>query len=281
MYETIIYSDYLCKGNYSVPFNAILINNHFRQTMNILHQLNEELLKQPFITGSHSWDGLKEGCQIALQYACLENAIAVLSDLKTNCSYIYYGGVSAALGLAETGSMKVIPSIWEEDIFSRIHPDDLLEKHILELRFFYFLKNKSAEERNHYYSSSLLRMRDANDRYLSIRHRMFYIHSDPNGNIRLALCLYNFPEDIFRSTVAHGLIVNSATGHVFQPDTPQSNQLLSKREKEIVGLIAQGKISKEIADELSISIHTVNRHRQNILEKLGVKNSIEACRLAK
>jgi DNA-binding NarL/FixJ family response regulator len=40
-------------------------------------------------------------------------------------------------------------------------------------------------------------------------------------------------------------------------------------------------MSKEIASDLSISINTVNRHRQNILEKLHVDNSIEACRIAK
>ena len=57
--------------------------------------------------------------------------------------------------------------------------------------------------------------------------------------------------------------------------------MLSEREKEILQLIDQGRLSKEIADALSISIHTVNRHRQNILSKLGVSNSIEACRIAK
>ena len=36
---------------------------------------------------------------------------------------------------------------------------------------------------------------------------------------------------------------------------------------------------KEIADKLCISIHTVNIHRQNLLRKLGVQNSIEAIRL--
>ncbi len=40
-------------------------------------------------------------------------------------------------------------------------------------------------------------------------------------------------------------------------------------------------MSKEIADLLSISIHTVNRHRQNILEKLHVSNAMEACRMAR
>lgn len=51
--------------------------------------------------------------------------------------------------------------------------------------------------------------------------------------------------------------------------------------KEILQLINKGKMSKDIAQTLSISINTVNRHRQNILEKLQVNNSIEACRIAK
>lgn len=46
-------------------------------------------------------------------------------------------------------------------------------------------------------------------------------------------------------------------------------------------MINKGKMSKDIAQTLSISINTVNRHRQNILEKLQVNNSIEACRIAK
>lgn len=42
---------------------------------------------------------------------------------------------------------------------------------------------------------------------------------------------------------------------------------------------SKGLLSKEIADKLCISIHTVNIHRQNLLRKLGVQNSIEAIRL--
>ena len=58
-------------------------------------------------------------------------------------------------------------------------------------------------------------------------------------------------------------------------------QILSAREKEILRLIMDGKPSKQIADLLNISIHTVNRHRQNILEKLSVGNSVEAIMAAK
>lgn len=54
---------------------------------------------------------------------------------------------------------------------------------------------------------------------------------------------------------------------------------LTKRETEILRLIQKGLLSKEIADRLCVSIHTVNIHRQNLLRKLGVQNSIEAIRI--
>ena len=56
--------------------------------------------------------------------------------------------------------------------------------------------------------------------------------------------------------------------------------ILSSREKEILLLIKKGLLRKEIADTLHISIHTVNTHRQNILQKLSVNNSMEAVQTA-
>ena len=48
---------------------------------------------------------------------------------------------------------------------------------------------------------------------------------------------------------------------------------ISTREKEIIKLIAQGLINKEIADRLFISTHTVNTHRKNIMAKLSINNT--------
>lgn len=45
---------------------------------------------------------------------------------------------------------------------------------------------------------------------------------------------------------------------------------LSQREKEIVAAVARGLTNKEIADECSISVHTVMTHRRNISAKLGI-----------
>lgn len=50
---------------------------------------------------------------------------------------------------------------------------------------------------------------------------------------------------------------------------------LTLREKEIVRLITEGMKSSEIADYLSISIKTVNKHRSNIISKLGIRSCSE------
>lgn len=55
---------------------------------------------------------------------------------------------------------------------------------------------------------------------------------------------------------------------------------LTKREKEILILIAQGLTDKEIADKIFLSSLTVITHRKNILSKLDLKNKVELTRFA-
>jgi DNA-binding NarL/FixJ family response regulator len=56
--------------------------------------------------------------------------------------------------------------------------------------------------------------------------------------------------------------------------------VLTPRELEVLKLIAEAHSSKEIAAELFISIKTVERHRQNILDKLGMRDRVELTRYA-
>ena len=58
------------------------------------------------------------------------------------------------------------------------------------------------------------------------------------------------------------------------PTMPQALQrkILSDREIEVMSLIAQGLINKEIADRLNIGLATVITHRKNIMDKLGFKS---------
>ena len=56
---------------------------------------------------------------------------------------------------------------------------------------------------------------------------------------------------------------------------------LTRREQEVLSLVAQGATDKEIAEALSISLHTVKSHMRNILAKLHVSNRYEAARYAR
>lgn len=50
-------------------------------------------------------------------------------------------------------------------------------------------------------------------------------------------------------------------------------QTISKREQEVLKLVAYEFTSKQIADVLFVSTYTVNTHRKNLMEKWNVKNS--------
>jgi DNA-binding NarL/FixJ family response regulator len=64
-----------------------------------------------------------------------------------------------------------------------------------------------------------------------------------------------------------------------RPDDAQFD-ILTPRELQVLKLIAEAHTSKEIAKELFISIKTVERHRQNILDKLGMSDRVELTRYA-
>ena len=64
-----------------------------------------------------------------------------------------------------------------------------------------------------------------------------------------------------------------------RPETEQFD-LLTPRELQVLKLIAEAHTSKEIAELLVISVKTVERHRQNILDKLGMSDRVELTRYA-
>jgi DNA-binding NarL/FixJ family response regulator len=61
-----------------------------------------------------------------------------------------------------------------------------------------------------------------------------------------------------------------------QDKKPQQNASLSPRENEVLLLLSDGLLYKEIAEQLSISIATIRQHIHKIYEKLHVENRTEA-----
>lgn len=65
-----------------------------------------------------------------------------------------------------------------------------------------------------------------------------------------------------------------------RPDAAKRGVRLTKREIEVLSLIAQGHSSKEAADVLFVSKRTVDFHLANIYDKLQVNNRVQAFRAA-
>lgn len=71
-------------------------------------------------------------------------------------------------------------------------------------------------------------------------------------------------------------VARKVIGTFQKPVINDVNSLLSQREKEVLELVAQGLLYKEIALRLTISAETVKKHLKNIYQKLHVQNKVEA-----
>lgn len=213
---------------------------------------------------------------IAQSYAICENAIAVLSNLRTDKSYIYFGKTSKILNLDAVNNCQEVNSIWEEEILHRIHPDDLKVRNLQEMVFYHFVSTTHSDNAFHWYLENTMRMCDKKGIYHNTRHRIFYFRGEGQRGISYALCLYN----IIPKTSKTAMLVNTFTGERRILDV-NKKPLLTERERNILAMIQEGLSSKLIAGKLKISKNTIDRHRQNIICKLQATNTTEACSKAK
>ena len=67
-------------------------------------------------------------------------------------------------------------------------------------------------------------------------------------------------------------------GEALKPESGAPLELLSSRQREVLQRVLDGKPSRQIAEELAISVKTVEFHRARIMQKLGVKTAAELFR---
>lgn len=225
--------------------------------------------------GVYAQDEEQRLCMIAQSYSICENSIAVLSNLRTGKSHIFFGKSCQILGLGKPNTIQTVDSVWEEEIYHRIHPDDWKKRCLQELTFFRLISSSHSKETFSWYLENTIRMHGKYGEYHYWKHRIFYFSGNGQQGISYSLCLYNLTSE--DSGTAY--LINSMTGEKKILLTNE-HQLLSKREKLVLRMIQKGKSSKMIADRLEISKHTVDRHRQNIIAKLRVNNTTEACHKA-
>ena len=164
----------------------------------------------------------------------------------------------------------------ELNIEKLVHPDDLEVVRRIDKKVWEFLDTLSEEEKLTYKYIYEMRVLDRGKYVRMIYQMRILAFKDDNF---LGMGIIDLAPEQSANTSVRFQIKNCLTDEVV-PFAIESatDTLLTPREREVLALAKQGMFSKEISEKLNISIHTVNRHRQNILEKLQVDNIIEAIR---
>ncbi len=163
---------------------------------------------------------------------------------------------------------------WLEE---KIHPDDRAQLIDLQIKHSHFIYSLPFENRNDYSQIYRFRMLGRKKQYINVTSRQQVIQKDKSGKAWIIMGIMDISPDQHLTEQIRCSTLNLKTGDIFDPLEQATNSiLLTTRETEILNLIRQGLLSKEIAGRLNLSIHTVNNHRKNILSKLRVDNIIEA-----
>lgn len=173
------------------------------------------------------------------------------------------------------------PSDYEEtgqQFFSgKIHPDDALMLSINSVSILKIFNHFSSDEKLNHKIISEYRMMNAQNQYVRLVEQYQVLKLDPKGQLWLAFNIVDISPNQDIAEPSKSQLLNFRTGQIVPWEAPKKPTFeLTKREKEILELVKNGFLSKEISSKLSISVHTVNTHRQRFLEKLGANNSMEA-----
>jgi two-component system response regulator NreC len=79
----------------------------------------------------------------------------------------------------------------------------------------------------------------------------------------------------FFSPTISAMLLSDYMRHLQQRGQEDSYRLLTDREKEVLQLLAEGRTNKEVATVLGVGVSTVETHRANLMQKLGLHNTAE------
>jgi DNA-binding CsgD family transcriptional regulator len=163
----------------------------------------------------------------------------------------------------------------------KIHPVDfvtLMQNGISILKLFFQF---SEDEKLNYKLINEYRIMNSGGQYIRIIEQHQALTLTKSGKLWLNLSTIDISPNQDVSLGLKAQLLNFRTGKTlpFEQENILAKNFdtgLSPREIQILQMVKDGLLSKEISDELNISLHTVNTHRQRILEKLGANNSMEA-----
>lgn len=161
----------------------------------------------------------------------------------------------------------------------RIHPDDKNYFLNFESKVAEFYNALPLEKRGSYMYHHDYRIKSKEGKYVRLLHQIVPIEFDDKSFYRtlgMHTDITHIKYDGIPTLSIIGLNDEPSYFNIKNTETIiKSYSLFTKREREILKLIIEGYSSREIANELFISHHTVNAHRKNILNKADVKTPFD------
>ena len=156
------------------------------------------------------------------------------------------------------------------------HPDDL-EKHTLgRSKMFNTANDLFRAKRGTALLSTNIRIRNHLGEYPDLLFQLYFMYSEPFHTVFLFQVHTDLGSFKKRKHGYHYYVGSDFSNFRFPDDELLAiGNPLSDREFEIVRLIESGLSSEEVAEKLFLSVHTVNTHRRNILDKTGKESMSE------
>lgn len=121
---------------------------------------------------------------------------------------------------------------------------------------------------------------------LSMHKDVVYVRETLRAGAKGYLLKESIDHDLLRAVRAvaggHSFLSPEVSRTVLEEyqQTEDPFDLLTARERQVLQMLAEGKVAKEIATELDVSVYTVDAHRGRIMKKLGLRSSTDLVRFA-
>lgn len=160
---------------------------------------------------------------------------------------------------------------------ARVHPEDFVVN-VAGIKAREYIEDQAESERKNFKLVHDLRMLNDENKWIRLIIQDSILEFDKKGKVWLVMKVLDLAPNQDIEAPGRSVLQNIVTNEIIFTieGEKRNNHHITRREKEVLHLLSKGLASKQIAEELFISINTVNNHRKNILKKLKVNNASEA-----
>lgn len=206
----------------------------------------------------------------------------IFDNSQPSPKVVSIGGSAESLTPFKT---KELLNIDYQEFFKIFHPDDLKLTLTFVSRAYELLFEMSPAARSNINICVYTRVTNSKGIYQwnSLQYPALYF--DKQGNFLFGMALYTNVHHLMKADAKPIMTILDSTDRNYQlfscikaDEIAQKSMpypTMSKREREIISLLSQGKASKQIANILGIQKSTVDNHRQRLLKKFNVSSSTE------